>query len=69
MRKRQDEAGYGEVNAPEIMESSLWQKSGHLEKFGENMFLTKTPDERVFAIKPMNCPGHIQIFNQGIRSL
>ena len=68
MRKRQDEAGYGEVNAPEIMESSLWQKSGHLEKFGENMFLTKTPDERVFAIKPMNCPGHIQIFNQGIRS-
>ncbi|HET9475585.1 MAG TPA: threonine--tRNA ligase, partial [Steroidobacteraceae bacterium] len=68
MRKRQDEAGYGEVNAPEIMESSLWQRSGHLEKFGENMFLTKTPDERVFAIKPMNCPGHIQIFNQGIRS-
>ena len=50
MRKRQDEAGYGEVNAPEIMESSLWQKSGHLEKFGENMFLTQTPDERVFAI-------------------
>ena len=68
MRKRQDEAGYGEVNAPEIMESSLWQRSGHLEKFGENMFLTKTPDDRVFAIKPMNCPGHIQIFNQGIRS-
>src|SRR4029079_19042037 len=51
MRRRQDEAGYGEVNAPEIMESTLWQKSGHLEKFGENMFLTKTPDERVFAIK------------------
>ncbi len=68
MRKRQDGAGYGEVSGPEIMESSLWQKSGHLEKFGENMFLTKTPDERVFAIKPMNCPGHVQIFNQGIRS-
>src|SRR6476659_150334 len=68
MRKRQDAAGYGEVNAPEIMESSLWQRSGHLEKFGENMFLTQTPDERVFAIKPMNCPGHVQIFNQGIRS-
>ena len=68
MRKRQDEAGYGEVSGPEIMESSLWQRSGHLEKFGENMFLTKTPDERVFAIKPMNCPGHVQIFNQGIRS-
>jgi threonyl-tRNA synthetase len=68
MRKRQDEAGYGEVSGPEIMESSLWQRSGHLEKFGENMFLTKTPDDRVFAIKPMNCPGHVQIFNQGIRS-
>src|SRR6476659_5368149 len=68
MRKRQDAAGYGEVNAPEIMESTLWQKSGHLEKFGENMFLTKTPDDRVFAIKPMNCPGHVQIFKQGIRS-
>jgi len=68
MRKRQDAAGFQEVNAPEIMESSLWQRSGHLEKFGENMFLTKTPDDRVFAIKPMNCPGHVQIFNQGIRS-
>ena len=67
MRERQDAAGFGEVNAPEIMESTLWQQSGHLEKFGENMFLTKTPDERVYAIKPMNCPGHIQIFNQGIR--
>ena len=61
-------AGFEEVNAPEIMESSLWQRSGHLQKFGENMFLTKTPDDRVFAIKPMNCPGHVQIFNQGIRS-
>ncbi len=50
------------------MDSSLWQQSGHLEKFGENMFLTKTPDERTYAIKPMNCPGHIQIFKQGIRS-
>ncbi len=68
MRKRQEAAGFQEVNAPEIMESTLWQRSGHLEKFGENMFLTKTPDDRVFAIKPMNCPGHVQIFNQGIRS-
>ncbi|HPF26811.1 MAG TPA: threonine--tRNA ligase [Steroidobacteraceae bacterium] len=68
MRDRQAAAGYDEVNAPEIMESSLWQQSGHLEKFGENMFLTKTPDERTFAIKPMNCPGHVQIFKQGIRS-
>ena len=68
MRKRQEAAGFDEVNAPEIMESSLWQKSGHLEKFGENMFLTKTPDERVYAIKPMNCPGHVQVFRQGLHS-
>ena len=68
MRERQREAGYQEVNAPEIMDAALWQQSGHLEKFGENMFLTKTPDERVYAIKPMNCPGHMQIFNQGLRS-
>jgi threonyl-tRNA synthetase len=68
MRERQAAAGFDEVNAPEIMESSLWQQSGHLEKFGENMFLTKTPDDRTFAIKPMNCPGHVQIFKQGIRS-
>jgi threonyl-tRNA synthetase len=68
MRERQRRAGFEEVNAPEIMDVSLWQQSGHLEKFGENMFLTRTPDERVWAIKPMNCPGHIQIFKQGLRS-
>lgn len=68
MRERQNQAGYQEVNTPEIMDRSLWEKSGHLEKFGENMFLTRTPDERVYAIKPMNCPGHIQVFNQGLRS-
>jgi threonyl-tRNA synthetase len=68
MRERNAQAEFDEVNAPEIMESTLWQQSGHLEKFGENMYLTKTPDDRVFAIKPMNCPGHIQIFKQGIRS-
>jgi threonyl-tRNA synthetase len=68
MRDKQREAGYQEVSAPEIMDAELWRRSGHLEKFGENMFLTKTPDERVYAIKPMNCPGHIQIFNQGLRS-
>ncbi len=68
MREKQEAAGFQEVNAPEIMDSVLWQQSGHLEKFGENMFLTKTPDERVYAIKPMNCPGHVQIFKQGIRS-
>jgi threonyl-tRNA synthetase len=68
MRESNLKAGFQEVNAPELMDSSLWQQSGHLEKFGENMFLTKTPDERTYAIKPMNCPGHIQIFKQGIRS-
>ena len=68
MRERQRVAGYQEVNAPELMDASLWQQSGHLEKFGENMFLTKTPDERVYAIKPMNCPGHVQIFKHGLTS-
>jgi len=50
------------------MDATLWQQSGHLEKFGENMFLTQTPDKRVYAIKPMNCPGHVQIFKHGLRS-
>jgi threonyl-tRNA synthetase len=68
MRERQTAAGYQEVNAPELMDISLWQESGHREKFGENMFLTETPDERVYAIKPMNCPGHVQIFKHGLRS-
>jgi threonyl-tRNA synthetase len=68
MRGRQTDAGYLEVNTPEIMDRELWIKSGHIETFGENMFLTQTPDERVFAIKPMNCPGHIQVFKQGLRS-
>ncbi|MBV8741116.1 MAG: threonine--tRNA ligase [Sinobacteraceae bacterium] len=68
MRERQRAAGYEEVSAPELMDSALWQQSGHLEKFGENMYLTRTPDERTYAIKPMNCPGHVQIFKQGLRS-
>jgi threonyl-tRNA synthetase len=68
MRARQGAAGYQEVNAPELMDATLWKQSGHLEKFGENMYLTKTPDERLYAIKPMNCPGHVQIFKHGLRS-
>ncbi|HTW37822.1 MAG TPA: threonine--tRNA ligase [Steroidobacteraceae bacterium] len=68
MRDRQLAAGYAEVNTPELMDASLWRQSGHLEKFGENMFLTQTPDERVYAIKPMNCPGHVQVFKHGLRS-
>ncbi len=68
MRERQRAAGYEEVNAPELMDIGLWQESGHREKFGENMFLTETPDHRVYAIKPMNCPGHVQIFKHGLKS-
>jgi threonyl-tRNA synthetase len=68
MRSRQDESGYKEVNTPEILDRQLWEKSGHWEKYGENMYTSETPDEKVFAIKPMNCPGHIQVFNQGLKS-
>ncbi|MBL8202516.1 MAG: threonine--tRNA ligase [Chromatiales bacterium] len=68
MRDKQHAAGYQEVNTPEIMDRELWVQSGHMEKFGDNMFMTRTPDERVFAIKPMNCPGHVQVFNQGLKS-
>ncbi len=68
MRVRQEAAGFQEVNGPELMDRSLWIASGHWEQFGENMYTTQTPDERVYAIKPMNCPGHVQIFKQGLRS-
>ena len=68
MRERQEKAGYKEVNTPEILDRALWEKSGHWEKYGEHMYTSQTPDEKVFAIKPMNCPGHIQIFNQGLKS-
>ncbi|MBT4699205.1 MAG: threonine--tRNA ligase [Alphaproteobacteria bacterium] len=68
MRQRQTQAGYREVNTPDILDKTLWEKSGHWEKFQEHMYTTKTPDERVFAIKPMNCPGCVQIFNQGLKS-
>ncbi|TLY80960.1 MAG: threonine--tRNA ligase [Gammaproteobacteria bacterium] len=68
MRERQAAAGYEEVSAPELMDAELWRQSGHMEKFGESMYLTRTPDERLYAIKPMNCPGHVQIFKHGLRS-
>jgi len=68
MRRRQDEAGYVEISTPTIMDRKLWETSGHWDTFRENMFTTKTEDERVFAIKPMNCPGGIQVFKQGITS-
>ncbi len=68
MRRRQHGAGYVEVNSPDMLDKSLWVTSGHWEKFGENMFTTTTPDEREFALKPMNCPGHVQIFKNGLKS-
>ncbi len=68
MRTKQDYAGYKEINTPEILDRTLWEKSGHWEKFGANMYTSITPDEKVFAIKPMNCPGCVQVFNQGLKS-
>jgi len=68
MRLKQKKAGYKEINTPEILDKNLWEQSGHWEKFGENMFTSETPDKKTFAIKPMNCPGCIQIFNQGLKS-
>jgi threonyl-tRNA synthetase len=68
VRRRQNAAGYREVNGPQLLDKSLWETSGHWETFREHMFTTVTEDEREFAIKPMNCPGHIQIFKHGLRS-
>jgi len=68
MRLKQKNAGYKEINTPELLDKSLWEKSGHWEKFGEHMFTSDTPDKKTFAIKPMNCPGCIQVFNQGLKS-
>ena len=68
LRNKQTKAGYEEINTPDMLDRSLWEKSGHWDKFKENMFTIDTEDERVFALKPMNCPGCIQVFNQGIKS-
>jgi threonyl-tRNA synthetase len=68
MRRRLGKAGYQEVNAPQILDKSLWETSGHWDWYRENMFFVETEDERVFAIKPMNCPGHVQIFKHGLKS-
>ena len=70
IRRRQHAAGYQEVNAPQLMDSSLWVASGHMATFRDAMFLTQTreEDERTFVVKPMNCPGHIQIFKNGLKS-
>src|SRR5262247_2889363 len=70
IRRRQTQAGYAEVDSPQLMDSSLWVASGHMATFRENMFLTqpREDDERTFVVKPMNCPGHIQIFKNGLKS-
>ena len=68
MRRRQEAAGYIEVNTPMILDRALWETSGHWQTYRENMFVTTTEDERVFALKPMNCPGHVQIFKNGLKS-
>ena len=67
MRRVYQDCGYQEVRCPQILDRSLWEKSGHWQNFKENMFTTES-EKRDFAIKPMNCPGHVQIFNSGLRS-
>jgi threonyl-tRNA synthetase len=68
MRRQQQKAGYQEVNSPDMMEKHFWELSGHWENYGENMFTTTLPDKRVFCCKPMNCPGHVQIYKHGLKS-
>jgi threonyl-tRNA synthetase len=68
MRRRQQAWGYVEVNSPDMLDRALWEQSGHWEKFADHMYIAETPDERVYACKPMNCPGHVQIFKHGLKS-
>jgi len=68
MRRRQRAWGYFEVNSPDMLDRALWEQSGHWEKFAENMYIAETPDERFYCCKPMNCPGHVQIFKHGLKS-
>src|SRR5499426_2132335 len=70
IRRRQTEAGYVEVNSPQLMDAELWVQTGHMQAYRDMMFLTqkREEDDRVYAIKPMNCPGHVQIFKNGLKS-
>ena len=68
MRRRLDQAHYREVKTPQLVDRSLWEASGHWDKFGDNMFTAASEDDRTLALKPMNCPGHVQIYRQGITS-
>ncbi|MGB0188750.1 MAG: threonine--tRNA ligase [Aequoribacter sp.] len=67
MRNRQRQEGYKEIKTPQVVDMTLWHKSGHADKFGDDMFMLKAED-REFAVKPMNCPCHVQVFNQGLKS-
>ena len=68
MRRRLEDGGYGEVKTPQLVDRALWEASGHWDKFRENMFTAEAEDDRTLALKPMNCPCHVQIFRQGIKS-
>jgi threonyl-tRNA synthetase len=68
VRRRLEAGNYHEVKTPQLIDRALWEASGHWEKFRENMFIAESEDDRVFALKPMNCPGHVQIYKQGIKS-
>jgi threonyl-tRNA synthetase len=68
LRRKLDRAGYQEVKTPQLIDRSLWEASGHWDKFRENMFTANAEDDKVLALKPMNCPGHVQIFKQGLKS-
>lgn len=68
IRRRLDAAGYQEIKTPQLIDRALWEASGHWDKFRENMFTANAEDDRVLALKPMNCPGHVQIYKQGLKS-
>jgi len=68
MRRRQQQSGYTEVNTPDMMERNLWEKSGHWQNYQEHMYTTETPDDKTLALKPMNCPGSVLMYNHGLKS-
>jgi threonyl-tRNA synthetase len=68
IRGRLDDAGYQEIKTPQLIDRSLWEASGHWDKFRENMFTANSDEDRVLALKPMNCPGHVQVYKQGLKS-
>ena len=67
MREINSDSGYQEINTPQILDRTLWEKSGHWDKFGEMIFTTQS-EKRDYAVKPMSCPGHLQVYNQGLKS-